>query len=471
MIDKQNMWMTLLALAALAASAASSLGQQPVPQTSQVKPSFELVPVNPRDNSIWLQGSQPDTSDSLIDERTMSMLRSGKIEEVPEHSQPAEVETIRTRYPDGKVQILKNIIQDEMGNYYNHGAWRLFNQKGQILAEGQFNKGLMEGQWQRWHPANSDGLFSDEPFRQFQGPYLSSATFDRGEMDGIWIMYDKELRKILEIPYRQGKRHGTAIWWYPTATKMRQANFEEGKLDGSLKEWDRKNNIIRNDEYISGKRVIRNTSFYRPKQKEAEIFFLDMPMELDGDDNWWDAQPANFITRGEAIQHGPVSAWHDNGQIKMKGQYLNNEREGRFTWWHSNGQRSLTGEYAQGDKTGAWIWWHPNGMKQIEGNYQNDIESGTWNWWDDSGHVVTTENMTPAESTEELKKPVAPINLDSNSPLQSPLAPSQTEPQPLEEIPATKIDSNQPELLIPNINFKDDSFDDVLLEEPKRPDK
>ena len=107
-------------------------------------------------------------------------------------------------------------------------------------------------------------------------------------------------------------------------------------------------------------------------------------------------------------------------------------------------------------------------MKQIEGSYQNDIESGTWNWWDDSGHVVTTENMTPAESTEELKKPAAPKNL---SPLQSPLTPSRTEPQPLEEIPATKIDSNQPELLIPNINFKDDSFDDVLLEEPKRPDK
>ena len=83
--------------------------------------------------------------------------------------------------PNGKVQILKNVVQDEMGNFYNHGVWRLFNQDGQALAEGQFNQGLMEGQWQRWHPSGSDGLFSTEPFNQFQGPFLSSATFAGGK--------------------------------------------------------------------------------------------------------------------------------------------------------------------------------------------------------------------------------------------------------------------------------------------------
>ena len=59
----------------------------------------------------------------------------------------------------------------------------------------------------------------------------------------------------------------------------------------------------------------------------------------------------------------------------------------------------------EGNKTDLWVWWHPNGMKRIQGTYEDDIESGTWTWWDEEGNLVTTEDMTPAESTDILKKP------------------------------------------------------------------
>lgn len=493
MIDLQKVWITFLALIAfiaLATSAYTSVGQQPIqpgwpdqippvelemvrsvdtPETS-AESGFGLVPVNPRDNSVWTQQQPGDTSDTSIDDRTMSMLRSGKIDDLADDSRSNLVETIRTRYPNGQVQILKNVVQDEMGNFYNHGVWRLFNQDGQVLAEGQFNQGLMEGQWQRWHPSGSDGLFSTEPFNQFQGPFLSSATFAGGKLDGVWIMYDEQRRKILEIPYRQGKRHGSAIWWHPSSNKMRQASFQDGQLDGTFKEWDRQNKLVRNDEYISGKKIVRNTSFFRPKQKESESYFLDSELELEDDDNWWDAQPANFSTRGEAIQQGPASAWHDNGQLKMKGQYLYNHREGRFTWWHRNGQRSLAGEYEEGNKTDLWVWWHPNGMKRIQGTYEDDIESGTWTWWDEEGNLVTTEDMTPAESTDILKKPRIIEGIELNPFPESPLEPPATGLEPLEEISPDDSNQQDSQLLIPQISFEEGSFDDILLEEPKQPD-
>ena len=494
MIDHQKVWITFLALIAfiaLATSAYTSVGQQPIqpgspdqipavelemiqnvdaPETS-AESGFGLVPVNPRDNSVWTQQQLTDESDNLIDDRTMSMLRSGNIDDLSDDSPSDLAETIRTRYPDGKVQILKNVVQDEMGNFYNHGVWRLYNQDGQVLAEGQFNQGLMEGQWQRWHPAGSEGLFSTEPFNQFQGPFHSFATFAHGKLDGVWIMYDKERQKILEIPYRQGKRHGSAIWWYPSSNKMRQASFRNGQLDGQLKEWDQQNKLVRNDEFISGKKIVRNTSFFRPKQKESETYFLDTELELEGDDNWWDAQPASFSTRGEAIQHGPASAWHDNGQLKMKGQYLYNHREGRFTWWHQNGQRSLAGAYDGGGKTGLWTWWHPNGMKRIQGNYQDDSESGSWTWWDEEGNLVSTESMTPAKSTGELLEPGTIKEIELDHLLESPLEPSATGPETLEEISPETPTFQENNRLIPQIGFEEDESDEILLEEPKRADK
>ena len=447
----------------------------PIGESSPSDSGFGLVPVNPRDNSVWVQQRISGDSNSQIDDRIMSMLRSGKIDEPVSETQVDQIETIRTRYPDGSVQILKNVSQDKLGNFYNHGVWRLFNQKGQVLAEGQFNRGLMEGQWQRWHPASSEGLFRTQPFNQFQGPFLSTATFTKGKLDGVWVLQDNERRKILEIPYRDGKRHGAATWWYPSSNKMRQVSFQKGQLDGTVKEWDSQNKLVRNDEFISGKKIVRNTSFYRPKQKESEAYFLDSELTLDGTDNWWDAQPALFIPRGDSVQHGPVSAWHDNGQLKMQGQYINDKREGRYSWWHRNGQRSLTGAYKTGNKTGTWVWWHPNGMKQIEGTYQSDLESGVWTWWDESGNVIATEEMTPAEATDELKEPILQLNqpkssfdLDQPESLKAPLDPPASLGDSLEEIKPESPSDPQPSERLPAIGFDDEeSSSPILLNEPK----
>ncbi|MCH2177665.1 MAG: hypothetical protein MK106_02580 [Mariniblastus sp.] len=444
----------------------------PVDESFLPEVGFGLVPVNPRDNSVWMQQSAAGDPNSPIDDRVMSMLRTGKIDQPVNESQVDQIETIRTRYSDGSVQILKNVSQDKLGNFYNHGIWRLFNQKGEVLAAGQFNQGLMEGQWQRWHPANSEGLFRTQPFNQFQGPFLSTATFTKGKMDGVWALFDNERRKILEIPYRDGKRHGDANWWYPNSNKMRQASFRNGQLDGTVKEWDSQNNVVRNEEFISGKKIVRNTSFYRPKQKESEAYFLDSEMALDGTDNWWDAQPALYMPRGSAMQHGPVSAWHDNGQLKMQGQYINDNREGRYSWWHRNGQRSLAGVYETGNKTGTWIWWHPNGMKQIEGTYESDLESGIWTWWDEAGNVIATEEMTPAAATEQLMEPKSNPGLEQPELLPPPIAPPASLGDSLEEIKPASPSATQPSTPLPPIRFDDEEpSSPVLLNEPQTIEK
>ncbi|MEE2826032.1 MAG: hypothetical protein VYE64_05345 [Planctomycetota bacterium] len=498
MIDLQRAWITFLALVAfiaLATSAYTTIGQQPetVDLIGQTASSGEpnavpsspnqsetgLIAVNPRDNSIWTQATPGNDSPSSIDKRTLAMLRTGNIDELQAGLSAGQQETIRTRYPNGKVQILKNVMQDERGNFFNHGIWRLFNEEGEVLAEGRFEQGLMEGRWQRWHPAGSGGLFTTEPFNEFQGPFLSSATFSRGELNGAWIVYDQQRRKILEIPYREGKRHGRAIWWYPSSNRMREAQFQDGQLDGSLKEWDRQNRLVRNDEFISGKKIVRNTSYYQPQQKESESYFLDTELELSGEDNWWDAQPASFAMRGDAMQHGPISAWHDNGQLKMKGQYLENNREGQFTWWHQNGQRSLSGTYEEGEKTGLWTWWHANGMKRIQGSYEADMESGNWTWWDEEGQLVSTEIMTPAQSTGELMQPgvIEEIEIDQlldspiESPVESPQSPPTTGGETIEEISPKNATSQPNQQLIPQISFEEDGLGEILLEEPRRPEK
>ena len=305
-------------------------------------------------------------------------------------------EIIVQRYPDGKPQIEREVVQDEEGNFYNHGFWQVYSRQGNIIAKGQYRNGEMHGLWERQHTKESSGLFSTKPFNLFQGPFTSTATFKNNQLDGMWTLTDYYERKIFEVPYAKGKRDGTATWWYPTMTKMREVTFQDGTIAGRLLEWDEQNKITRNEQFLAGKKVIREVTFYRPKQKETEKYFLDAKLEIEGEDNWWDAQPAPMLSAGEKLQHGPTYSWYDNGLPKMKGQYVDGNRVGRFTWWHANGNKQLEGEYERGNKVGLWTWRHENGMKSIEGNYENGKAVGIWRWWQTDGKIEAEEDLSEA---------------------------------------------------------------------------
>ena len=413
----------------------NSLGPAPsqLPQSNQHQDfvprksegGLGTIPVRPRGNNG--RGSGPYRPDLLEgrtgeQERILEQIRSGNFESNGGIGigQARGAQIIRQRYDNGKDQLVRHVAQDSDGNYFNHGPWRLYNRRGEQVASGQFADGAMDGTWERWHQSNSGGMFSTQPFSQFQGPFLSTATFTEGKLNGVWVITDRARRKIVEVSYQNGKREGSAIWWFPEAKKMRVINFKNGELDGPLFEWNAQQQLVRNEEYIRGHKVIRQTTSYRPQQKSAEAYYLDAKIELDGDDSWWDAEPADYEQSGERFQHGPSFAWYSNGQRKMVGQFREDTRVGDFLWWHENGQRALAGRYEDGVKVGGWTWWHDNGVKSIEGAYDSDKPVGQWTWWDEDGQVSnrdeygdgddsTGELIGPSEKIEPFEK-IEPSN-------------------------------------------------------------
>jgi antitoxin component YwqK of YwqJK toxin-antitoxin module len=202
---------------------------------------------------------------------------------------------------------------------------------------------------------------------------------------------------------------------------MREATFDDGLLDGKVMEWNEEGKLTRREEYINGQRVVRNVSLYRPKRPSEEQFYLDGKLELDGEDQWWEAQPAAFSSKGQRTQHGPVRRWYENGQPKMQGQYKKDRRVGEFTWWHPNGSRKLKAGYQAGQKLGMWTWWHENGMKSIQGEYEAGQPVGVWTWWDENGKVDRQEDFAKRQrdndgSSGELTEPSAAGTGDDSAP-------------------------------------------------------
>ena len=52
-----------------------------------------------------------------------------------------DVETIRERYSNRAVKIEREVIRDDEDNYVNHGAWRMWDQAGNMFAKGQYEDG------------------------------------------------------------------------------------------------------------------------------------------------------------------------------------------------------------------------------------------------------------------------------------------------------------------------------------------
>ena len=218
------------------------------------KNGFGLVPVKPKNaNETGTPQLSPGSNPgrSVAQERILDRIRSGNFDATEKlTSESSKPQIIRQRYEDGKIQLVRQVIQKEDGNFYNDGPWRLYNRSGQLMASGQFLDGAMDGSWERWHAANAGGIFATKPFSEFKGPFISTATFNSGKLDGVWVISDQYRRKIIEIPYRNGRREGAATWWYPSSERMRVANFKGGELDGTLREWDEENQLTLNHCFV-----------------------------------------------------------------------------------------------------------------------------------------------------------------------------------------------------------------------------
>jgi antitoxin component YwqK of YwqJK toxin-antitoxin module len=308
-------------------------------------------------------------------------------------------EIIRQRYPDGNVQIARHVMQDAEGNWVNDGQWKLFDQQGAMIAAGSYRHGAMEGKWSRLHTAGSGGIFSNVPFIEFDGPYASHANFESGKLSGPWIIQDRKGQKILEIPYKDGRRNGVAVWYLPEGRIHRRMEFADGVPVGKLVEYDNQGKIRRKETYKDGMKIVNNVTYYRPSgQKRQESIVQRGRLALQGEDDWWEAKPAPMIVTGQDVQHGPVRSWFENGQTKMVGNLVKDKRVGKFIWWHRNGTKQLTGQYDEaGNKTGRWRWWHENGIKSIDGSYTDGEAAGPWQWWNEQGKLINEEDFDKSD--------------------------------------------------------------------------
>jgi antitoxin component YwqK of YwqJK toxin-antitoxin module len=305
-------------------------------------------------------------------------------------SDSTQTEIIRERYPNTAIKIERHVGQDADGNYFNHGLYTHFDEKGRVIGTGEFRQGKRQGKWQRWFAANEGPMFSGPMFKEFQGPFASEVTFLDDQLHGIWRVFDGKGRKASDWEFAHGKPHGKSTWYYPNGKVRREIVYKEGEIDGEVIEYALDTKVSQRDKYIEGRRLALQTDWYAPGQKRAEGWTLFARDIAKPNYSWWDGVTTITVTGKDGVnqRHGEWTWWHKNGQKQMEGRYVEDAPVGKFVWWYANGQKQLEGEYIEGKQQGKFVWWHENGQKQLEGVYENGTQIGKWVRWNTEGKVA-----------------------------------------------------------------------------------
>ena len=215
-----------------------------------------------------------------------------------------------------------------------------FYENGEKELDGNYRKGLMNGEWTYYHEngqIHGEGRFIDGDGSNLSE--LSGIPFNG--RSGRWKFWYENGQKSTEGTYRNGNLIGKYETW----------------LDDGTKVWEHYNNDDGTRD--STKLTIR---WYENGQKQFEGYWKNT------DD-----------TAGVWI--GKHTVWYENGQKSWERTFKDGKEDGLMTYWYQNGQKEWEATFKDGKEDGLWTSWYENGQKKGEGIFKDGklIYNKLWN--------------------------------------------------------------------------------------------
>lgn len=383
------------------------------------------------------------------------------------------------KYSDGKISsegYLKNGKPD--------GYWKNYYQNGKLKNEGNRKNYQLDSVWR---------------FYDINGKLSKTITYKQDKKNGYLKEYDTNGRVLFKqkylndipvdtsytyypsgkikrfIPYQKGKPHGIfydfdqdsviigvgeyqngfllhyekinqkdlngnkqGVWkeFFANGTVKKETDYRDNKINGYVKEYDIKGNLIHAEKFDFGKKIENPKEFasvdmYREYYDDGtlkyegpyiqgypvgthyhykKVFRCDSTLipRDDTSDVYIKKQicknrplpdSAFIFEHNVLVEKGPIDSlrkkqgvweeFHYTGELKGKGKYKNDVKTGEWIYYYPDGKIEQKGKYISGKPDGKWIWYYPNGNILREENYIKGKRDGEMKDYTEDGKILT----------------------------------------------------------------------------------
>jgi antitoxin component YwqK of YwqJK toxin-antitoxin module len=253
-----------------------------------------------------------------------------------------------------------------------------------MVRNGTYRHGKMHGRWSRYFDSGEQELFAGELAPQFRGPFVSEATFVDGLLEGTWTIKSVSNRqKVVEWQFTLGRLDGKCVFFFPGGQRRLEANYRNGQLEGTARQWDQQGRVTAETTYVGGRMLAQDVQLYDNGAKRYEGTVLRGRKTEMPEADWWKGMITVAALKAPEpdVRQGRFTVWYPNGQREAEGEYQGGSQVGNFTSWWDNGQKQCEGSFQDGRKEGQWVTWHVNGQRESVCRYQHGatVEQMRWN--------------------------------------------------------------------------------------------
>lgn len=349
-------------------------------------------------------------------------------------------------YPNGRLKIEGN-----RKNFQLDSIWKFYDDKGHLIKTINYKEGQKDGPSVTYDTLGrvlaveyysndvKDGLAKT----YYPGAGVKSITpFVNGKIEGIVYEFSKDsvitgisqykegiLQGYERINQRDEQNKKQGIWkeFYEDMQVRKEMKFNDDSLDGYVKEYDAKGNLLSTKKYNNGKRIlnapeIANVEVYREVYEDGTLryegvysdgeaigthYHYVQKMQCDSSlfrrDDSSDVFVKRLVCRNVPVPDSAIEYF--NGIVVARGAVDSaRNRQGLWVEYHYTGEFSGKGMYKDGRRVGEWEFYYPNGKLEQKGKFDNKgREQGTWKWYYESGKLYREEVYINGRLNGELK--------------------------------------------------------------------
>ncbi len=128
-------------------------------------------------------------------------------------SSDSQGEVLLQKFPNGKLHIERFVVEDAQGNFVNHGSYKEYDAKGDLIRSGEFKMGAMDGSWTQALSLDAVQALAPKVDAGFKPPFRSTAQFVDGKLHGDWVIADSKGNPVLVWQFANGKRENVSNWF------------------------------------------------------------------------------------------------------------------------------------------------------------------------------------------------------------------------------------------------------------------